>query len=78
VGAPVVDIPSITAVFDKTGRTQHPEVLGDGALPQTQRSLQVADTLLSIAQHAEDRDARRMTEGAKQAGLILVDSKNPV
>jgi hypothetical protein len=75
--APVIDIPTISPVFDKAGRAQDHEMLRDGALAETQHGLKVADTLLPFAEDAEDGDARRMTECAEQACLFLVDPDCP-
>jgi hypothetical protein len=54
VSAPVVDVPPVPAVFDKTGRAQDHEMLGDGALAEAKHRLHVADALLPVAQDAED------------------------
>jgi hypothetical protein len=62
---PIKNIPAISPVQDQPGFAQDGQMLGDERLPKAEVGFQVADTVFSIAQDLEDRQAGRMGQHFK-------------
>jgi hypothetical protein len=80
VRAPVVDVPPIPPILDKTSRAQDHQMLRDGALAEAKHRLKVTDTLLPFAQDAEDamRDGQRAKTSPVLVGLTAGRRSRPI
>jgi hypothetical protein len=69
---PVEDVPPVTPILNEAGLAKYLQMLRDVGLAQSKRGLQMTDTLLTVAQGVQDRQAQGVAEGPAQRGSILV------